>query len=142
MIETPIDENGMTYEELSPPAEEVYDMIGDEYYEIPGEPMCYMDNNATQYDIMTTQRCGFDGTQHGINSTHYDISNATQAGICNKLYDDSDTTRDGIDTTLNVNAVTPVLEVATLTDYYLQPVSVLHHPIHDTHIDIVCDDIT
>lgn len=139
MIEIPIDENGMTYEELSPPAEEVYDMIGDEYYEIPGEPMCYMDNNATQYDIMATQCGGVDGTQHGINPTH-DISNARQIGICNQLYDDSDSTRDRIDTTLN--AVTPDVKVTTLTDDYLQPISVLHQPIHDTDIDIVCDDIT
>ena len=131
----------MTYEELSSPAEEVYDMIGDEYYEIPGEPMYNMDNDVTQYDIMTTQRCGFDGAQHEINPTH-DISNARQIGICNQLYDDSDSTRDGIDTTLNVNAVTPGVEVATLTDDYLQPVSALHRPIHDPHLDIVCDYIT
>ena len=40
----------MTHEELSPP-EEVYDMIGDEYYELPDKPMKFGDCMAMQHGI-------------------------------------------------------------------------------------------
>ena len=82
----------MTHKELSPP-EEVYDMIGDEYYELPDEPMNFGDCMAMQ---------------HGIDTSQQDDNSATQRVI---------------NTAQNATAVSPVVDDSLSNKDYLQPVS-------------------
>ena len=57
----------MTHKELSPP-EEVYDTIGDEYYELPDKPMSFGDSMAMQHGIDTSQQDDNSATQRVINT--------------------------------------------------------------------------
>lgn len=66
----------MTHEELSPP-EEVYDMIGDEYYELPVKPMNFGDSMAMQHGIDTSQKDDNSATQRVINTAQ----NATAVSL-------------------------------------------------------------
>ena len=82
----------MTHKELSPP-DEVYDMIGDEYYELPEEPMNLGDSMAMQHGIDTSQQDDNSATQHVINTAQ------------------------------NATAVSPVVVDNLSNEDYLQPVS-------------------